>query len=200
MTSTEGTGTSTAGEGGTTGTEGTTGAAAGGTATGSQTEETGVGDSGKKAIDAFKAERNQAKAEAAAARKEAEDSKKALQALQDRDLSELQRAQKAATDADARAKEVTSKYGQRLARAHFDALAARRNPDVKTADVLEYVDLSRFVSDDGEVDEKAMQAAVNRLIAEPTGGAPSFEGGARKPPPAGQDMNSLLRSAAGRGQ
>lgn len=120
-----------------------------------------------------------------------------LQKIQDRDLSELQRAQKAAIDADARAKAVTGQYGQKLARAHFDALAARRNPDVSTSDVLEYVDLSRFVGEDGEVDEKSMAAAVARLIPEPSGGNPGFDGGPRTPPPAGQDMNAIIRRAAG---
>jgi len=157
-----------------------------------------VGDAGKKAIDSFKAERNTAKAEAAAARKEADAFKRQLQQLQERDMSELQRAQKAAVDADARAKEVAARYGERLARSHFDALAARRNPDAKTAEVLEYVDLSRFVNEDGDLDEKGLAAAVARLIPEPQGGAPTFDGGARKSPPAGQDMNQIIRTAAGR--
>lgn len=167
------------------------------TATGQQQEQTDVGDQGKRAIDAMKAERNAAKAEAAAVRKELAAHQAKLQEMADRDLTELQRAQKAAADADARIKDITAQAAARIAKATFNALAAQRNPDVKTADVLEYVDLSRFVDDDGEVNEKAMQAAVNRLIAEPAGGAPSFDSGTRTPPPKGGDMNQIIRAAAG---
>ena len=156
-----------------------------------------LGDQGKRAIDAMKAERNAAKAEAAQVRKDLAAQQVKLQEFQDRDLTELQKAQKAAADADARIKDLTAKSAARVARATFNALAAARNPDAKTADVLEYVDLTRFVDDDGEVDEKAMQAAVNRLIAEP-GGSPTFEGGARRSANSNQDMNQIIRSAAGR--
>lgn len=166
------------------------------TATGTDSHND-VGDQGKRAIDAMKAERNAAKAEAAALRKESATHQAKLQELQDRDLSELQKAQKAAADADARIKDITAKSAARVARATFNALAVARNPDADTKSVLEYVDLGRFVDDDGEVDEKAMQAAVNRLIAEPSGAAPTFDGGSRTPPPKGQDMNQLIRAAAG---
>lgn len=156
-----------------------------------------LGDPGKRAIDAMKAERNAAKAEAAQLRKDNAAHQAKLQEFQDRDLTELQKAQKAAADADARIKDITAKSAARVARATFNALAAARNPDAKTADVLEYVDLTRFVNDDGDVDEKGMQAAVNRLIAEP-GGNPGFEGGVRKSAPANQSMNDIIRQAAGR--
>lgn len=168
------------------------------TATETEVNEPDVGDQGKRAIDAMKAERNAAKAEAAALRKESAAHQQKLQEIQDRDLTELQKAQKAAVDADARIKDITVKAAARVATATFNAMAATRNPDAKTADVLQYVDLSRFVGDDGEVDEKAMQAAVNRLIAEPAGGTPIFEGGPRRAAPAGLDMNQFIRTAAGR--
>lgn len=168
------------------------------TATGTEDQQQDVGDQGKRAIDAMKAERNAAKAEAAALRKESAANQAKLQQFQDRDLTELQRAQKAAADADARIKDITSKASARVARATFNALAATRNPDADVKSVLEYVDLNRFVDDDGEVDEKAMQAAVNRLIAEPSAGVANFDGGTRTPPAKGQDMNQLIRAAVGR--
>jgi hypothetical protein len=179
------------------GTEGTTETTGESTTESGQNESANLGDAGKRALDAMKAERNAAKAEAAQVRKDLAAQAAKLQDFQDRDLTELQKAQKAAADADARIKDVTAKSAARVARATFNALAAARNPDAKTADVLEYVDLTRFVDDDGEVDEKAMQAAVNRLIAEP-GGSPAFEGGARRSANSNQDMNQIIRSAAGR--
>lgn len=122
-----------------------------------------------------------------------------LQEIEDKNKTELQRAQDAATAADARAMQTIKDYGAKLVRAQFDTLAARRNPDAKTSDILEYVDLSRLVDENGDPDMKALQAAVLRLVPEPAGGNPALEGGSRRPPKAGQDMETLLRQAAGRG-
>lgn len=93
--------------------------------------------------------------------------------------------------------EATSAFGQRLARTEFDALAGRRNPEFDTASALEYVDLGKFVGDDGEPDKKAIQAAVERLVPPPANQPPSFDGGSRQTPPA-SDFNQTLRQAAGR--
>jgi ABC-type taurine transport system substrate-binding protein len=123
-----------------------------------------------------------------------------LQEIEDRDKTDLQRAQQRAEQAEARAAQALRDSGARLVRSQFDVLAARRNPDAKTADILEYVDLARLVDDNGEPDMKALQAAVIRLVPEATGAAPalSLDGGARKSPPTGGDMETLLRTAAGR--
>lgn len=94
--------------------------------------------------------------------------------------------------------ETTRQFGARLARTEFDALAARRNPDYDAAPALEFVDLTRFVGEDGEPDRQAIQAAVERLIPAPAGGTPSFDGGTRTPAQAPQDMNTFLRKATGR--
>lgn len=94
--------------------------------------------------------------------------------------------------------EVATTYGKRLARTEFDALAGRRNPDFDTASALEFVDLGKFLSEDGEPDTKAITAAVERLVPAPTDGPPSFDGGTRTPPPAQQGMTGLIRKAAGR--
>jgi len=93
--------------------------------------------------------------------------------------------------------EAATEYGKRLARTEFDAAAGRRNPDFDTASALEFVDLSRFLDENGEPDPKAIKAAVERLV--PTGdtGPAGFDGGARstsKTP----DFNQVLRQAAGR--
>ena len=94
--------------------------------------------------------------------------------------------------------EATTAFGKRLARTEFDALAARRNADFDTAPALEYVDLGKFVGEDGEPDTKAITAAVERLVPARADGPPSFDGGTRTPAPAQQGMSGLIRKAAGR--
>ncbi len=94
--------------------------------------------------------------------------------------------------------EAVSEFGKRLARTEFDAAAGRRNPDFDTASALEWVDLGRFVGDDGEPDAKAIKAAVERLVPESPNGPPSFDGGARTPAPVNTGMNGLIRKATGR--
>ncbi len=91
-------------------------------------------------------------------------------------------------------------FGKRLARTQFDAAAGRRNPDIDTGSVLEYVDLARFVGDDGEPDDKAISAAVERLVPAPSGTpTPAFDGGTRTTATGGGNpMNNLLRQQAGR--
>jgi hypothetical protein len=79
-------------------------------------------------------------------------------------------AQRALSEAETNGRTAAVKeFGQRLARTEFDAAAGRRNPDFDTASALEFVDLSRFVGDDGEPDTKAIKAAVERLVPAPAG-------------------------------
>lgn len=108
-------------------------------------------------------------------------------------------AERAAAEAEERGRTAaTSEFGKRLARSEFDALAGRRNADFDTASTFEWLDLAKFVGEDGEPDTKAIQAAVERLVPEPAGGPPSFDGGSRTPSPAPQGMNGLIRKATGR--
>ena len=108
-------------------------------------------------------------------------------------------SEKAIAEAEAKGRTAAAtEFGAELARERFDALAGRRNPDFDTAQALEYVDLSKFLGEDGRPDAKAIAAAVERLVPAPAGGLPNFDGGTRKPPPSGGDMNALLRQAAGR--
>jgi hypothetical protein len=107
-------------------------------------------------------------------------------------------AERALSEAEARGRTAAaSEFGKRLARTEFDAVAGRRNPDFDTKSALEFVDLSRFLDEDGEPDPKAIKQAVERLVPEPAGGA-SFDGGARTTAAKGGDMNSIIRKAAGR--
>ncbi len=109
-------------------------------------------------------------------------------------------AERAVSEAETRGRTAAAtEYGKRLARTEFDALAGRRNPDFDTAAALEFVDLSRFLGDDGEPDPKAIKAAVERLVPTAAAGTPSFDGGTRTSASPTGDMNSIIRKAAGLG-
>lgn len=107
--------------------------------------------------------------------------------------------EKATAEAEARGRSAaTADFGKRLATSQFDALASKRNPAFDTSEMLGLIDLSRFVGDDGEPDEKAITAAVEKLVPAAEGGVPNFDGGTRTTPPAPAGMNGLIRKAAGR--
>ena len=149
-----------------------------------------LGDTGKKALDTERA-----------ARKESDRKFKALEKeMAQVRQSSMSEGEKAVAEAKAAGRtEAVTEFGKRLARTEFDALAGRRNPDFDTASALEYIDLSRFVGEDGEPDAKAIKAAVERLVPAPAGGPPSFDGGARTSASAKGDMNKIIRQAAGLG-
>lgn len=151
-------------------------------------DESALGDAGKQALDRMKAERNAAASQAKALQKE-------LDKVRQSAMSESERA---VAEAEVRGRtSALAEVGQKLARARFDALAGRRNPDVDTAELLEFVDLSRFVGDDGEPDMKALASAVERLVVAPAAGPPSFDGGARTTAAKPADMNALIRGQLG---
>jgi hypothetical protein len=84
----------------------------------------------------------------------------------------------------------------RLIRAELRAAAAEAGLAKDALDgFLEYADLSKFVTDDGEPDGKAIAAAVKKLGG--TGRGADFDGGARGGPAAPKDMNSKIRHLAG---
>lgn len=153
------------------------------------TGEEALGDAGKQALDRMKAERAEAVKEAKALRAELDAAKKASMSESEKAVAEAKAAGRS---------EAASEFGKELAREKFDALAGRRNADFDTAKALEYVDLSKFLGDDGRPDAQAITAAVERLVPEAQGGPPSFDGGPRGTAPKGGDMNTLLRQAAGR--
>ena len=108
-------------------------------------------------------------------------------------------AERAVAEAEERGRTAaTTEFGHELARTRFDALAGRKNKDFDTDQALEFVDLGKFLGDDGRPDEAAITAAVERLVPAPTDGPPSFDGGTRTPPPAQTGMSGLIRKAAGR--
>ncbi len=84
----------------------------------------------------------------------------------------------------------------RLVKAELRAAAAEAGLPKEALDgFLDYADLNRFLTDDGDVDSKAVAAAVKRLGGGT--GRPSYDGGARNTATAPADMSSLIRRAAG---
>ena len=141
------------------------------------------------------------KAEARKWEQRAKENKAAAAELEKQRKATMTEADRAIAEAEQRGRTAAATdFGKRLARTQFDALAGRRNPDVSTDAVLEYVDLGRFVGEDGEPDSKAIQAAVERLVPEATSGTPSvnLDLGARIAPPTSPNMSQLIRQAAGR--
>lgn len=118
--------------------------------------------------------------------------------------TELEKQRQAAmTDAEraieeaktAARQEAVSTFGKRLATSEIRAAAADAGADL--AGVFDFLDLGRFVTEDGEPDEKAIKSFVAGLPKKDTG-TPSFDGGPRNSPPAQQGMTGLIRKAAGR--
>jgi hypothetical protein len=91
--------------------------------------------------------------------------------------------------------EAATNYGKRLATSEIRAAAASDGRDV--SGVFDYLDLGRFVTEEGEPDEKAIKAFVDQLPKKDPG-APSFDGGTRTTAPAPKGMDALIRKAAGR--
>jgi hypothetical protein len=111
-----------------------------------------LGDAGKQAIDRMKAERD-------AARKEAKATAKALEAEKAKGLSDSEKAI-AQAKADGAA-EATLNAGKRLARAEIKAAAAGKGIDASKQ--LDFLDMARFVGDDGEPDADAIGEWVGTL-------------------------------------
>ena len=152
--------------------------------------EDALGDAGKQALDRMKAERAEATKQLKAVQRELDEMRKAS----------MSETEKAVAEAEERGRTAAaSEFGQELARARFDALAGRRNAEFDTTKALEYVDLGKFLGEDGRPDDKAIAAAVERLVPAAPEGPPSFDGGTRTPTAAPQGgMTGLIRKAAGR--
>lgn len=124
-------------------------------------------------------------------------------------LSQLTQSQRDAMDEGERkllearesaAAEVRSQYGARLAQTEFRAAATARNAGYDVDKALAYVDITKFVGEDGEPDTKAIKAAVADLVpqADNSTDPPSFDGGTRTASSGGPSMTQLIRQAAGR--
>ncbi len=106
--------------------------------------------------------------------------------------------EKVLAEAEQRGRAAAAKdYGTQLARAQFNALAGRRNPDFETDAILDDLNLGKYVDDEGKVQEDDLKKAVARLVPEPSTAPPSFDRGSRAPAPAGTNMSDLIRRSAG---
>ncbi len=142
------------------------------------------------------------KAEARKWEQRAKDNQKAAKDLEAQRKASMTETERAVAEAEERGRiAVRTEYGARLAQTEFRAAAAARNPGYDVSKALAYVDLSKFVGEDGEPDTKAIAAAVADLVPEGATGPtlpPSFDGGTRQPAAAGASMSQLIRQAAGR--
>lgn len=144
-----------------------------------------LGDAGKRAIQEVRREAREAKARLKAATAE-------LEKFRAASMTETEKAVAAAKAEGAT--EAARAAGPRIVRAEFRAAAAGQVDKQALDAYLEDVDLTKFLTDDGEPDLKAIEARIKRL----GGGRPAdFDGGARTPAARPADMNSLIRRAAG---
>lgn len=151
-----------------------------------------LGEAGIKALEAERREKR-------AAEKRASELEARLKEFEAQQKAAMTDAERALVEAESRGRTAAAtEFGKELAQTQFDALAGRRNPGFNTADALAFVDLAKFLGEDGRPDMAQIQAAVERLVPAPTEGVPSFDGGTRTPPPAPTDMSGLIRKAAGR--
>lgn len=119
-----------------------------------------------------------------------------LEKLRKQSMTEQERA--VATARDEATREVALRYGGRLVDAEVRAAAVGRAIDVPT--LLEGLDRSRFLTDDGEPDVKAIEAWVDKLSPPPPEpakpGFPDLGQGARGTASSASPstaMNNLLR-------
>lgn len=127
------------------------------------TEDAPLGDKGEKALEAWKTRAREAEKEA----KRAKDLETELQQFRDRDKTEQERAiEKARKEAgDAAGQAATAKANARILRAEIKAAAGGKLAD--PADAVRLLDLDDFeVNDDGDVDDKAIAAAIDALLAD----------------------------------
>lgn len=145
------------------------------------TDGDGLGEAGKRALDQERRARR-------AAEKELEKLRSAAMSDQEKAIAAAKTAAMA---------EATRAAGPRLVRAELRAAAAEAGlPADALAGFLEYADLNRFLTEDGEPDGKAITAAVKRLGGNAAGGA-SYDGGARGGAAKPLDMSTLIRQKAG---
>lgn len=161
------------------------------------TDET-LGDAGKKALGAERQARNAAERETKAAQRQVTELAKQLKAYEDRDKSDLEKANERLLNAEAR----VSAIRERAVSAEIKARAANTFAD--PSDAAAFLRASDYVDDQGEIDEKALDKAISDLLkAKPhlakEGAPPSFDGGARRTADKPPSMNDLIRQKAGLG-
>jgi hypothetical protein len=135
---------------------------------------------------------SKANQEAANYRKQLRTAEAELAKLRQASMTETEKAVAEAKQAG-RSEALAAAAG-RLAKAEFKAAAAGRIDNID--DLLEDLNLAKFVDADGEPDLKAIKARVDRWAPHR---APDFDGGARQTAGKTTDMNALIRQRAGLG-
>lgn len=128
--------------------------------------------------------------------------------IQEDQKTEIEKAvTRAAKEASDKTKaETDAAWGRRVVRSEVRVAAAGKlaNPE----DAAHFIDLDKFkVDPSGDVDTKAIAAAIDDLLKEKPYLAvngtqqrtPNFDAGTRTPASGGEDMNSIIRRAVGRG-
>lgn len=130
--------------------------------------------------------------------KRAKDNKGAAEKLQKLEAASMSETEKAVAAAKAEgAAEVQRAYGLRLAAAELKAAAAAQG--VNLDDLGDLIDVSRLLGEDGEVDPKAVKAAVARFakLAPKPGPSGGDFGGAPQQQPA--SLDAQIRKAESEG-
>ena len=149
-------------------------------------EEKPLGEPGTRALTAERELRKSAE-------KRAKDTERELNRLRQASMSDQERAIAEARDAARR--ETLTTVGERLARAELKAAAAVKQVDI--TELLDDLDVRKFVTDDGDIDQERVNATVARFAALKPQKAPSFDGGVRAAAPAPTNMNDFIRNQVG---
>lgn len=144
-----------------------------------------LGDAGKKALETERRARRDAERQARASAKE-------LEQLRSQTMSEQEKAVQKARD-EGRS-EAMRETGTKLVDAEVRSLASGRNVDADA--LLEGIDRSKFLDDNGDPDRKAIKAWVDKIAPAGNGGNgfPDLgQGAGRGNAGSGTDMNALIR-------
>ena len=131
-----------------------------------------LGDKGKQAIDRMKAERNEAA-------KRAKDLERQLNEIREANQTEQEKALGAARKEGAA--EAAKALAPKLVAAEFKAASAGRLTADQLSGFLEDLDLTKYLTADGEVDAERVAKKVDLLAPAQEPRTPSFNGGARTP-------------------
>lgn len=157
----------------------------------------GLGDAGKAALDKERAAARDAAKQTRTVQRERDALKAELDKLREASMSEQEKAVKLAREegaAEARTAALRE-IGGRLVTTELRAALAGRMDDAQRTALLDGIDRSRFLTDDGDVDIKAIARWADAVA--PTR-APSFDGGARGGVARPTGMSALIRERAGR--
>lgn len=161
------------GDGGAAGGQGDGGAGAGAQGPGQGGGDSGQGDGGQGGTGSGDGDGTDWKTEARKWEKRAKDNNTELEKLRTANMSEQE---KAIAEAEKKGRTAAaSEYGQKLAAAEFRAAVAAAGIDLGEA--AEYIDVTRFVGEDGEVNVAAIKSAVTKFSKLAPAKGPGRSGG-----------------------